>query len=406
MTMPASLTAGEAPPGELSTWQRRLPPAWRSQGWNGRALALWAVVAAVTFFGGSAVEQVGLPAPHLITGLVVGLVIALTGLVRRTGAVLPKVVYLAGQAVAGVLLGTYFSLPALGRVGWALVPLVAVTLLTLLLSVLAGLFLARRTGLDEPTAALGMIAGGSSGIVAAADDLHADARLVAVLQYVRLVLVVLTAPLLVRFVLAPHGAYEAVGAKEIEAPFSLHSFVLTPLLALGGAWLATRLRIPAGALIGPLVLTALGGGLRLWTDLQPPEPVREPAFIIIGLAVGVGFDLLVVRRAAKAAPAALAGIVAIILACGALAALIAGTTRVGLLDAYLATTPGGINAVLVTAFAAGANTSLVFGVQGLRLFVMVLAAPVLVRWLLARQDVARPAGRPGRRAPAEDGHAA
>jgi len=56
-------------------------------------------------------------------------------------------------------------------------------------SVGAGLFVARHTTLDEPTAALGLIAGGSSGIVAAADDLDADARIVAVLQYVRLILV-------------------------------------------------------------------------------------------------------------------------------------------------------------------------------------------------------------------------
>lgn len=393
MTVPASLAAEPPPPAVLPPWQERLPPQWRSPGWNRQALMLWAVVAAVTFFGGSAVEQVGLPAPHLITGLVVGLVIALTGLIRRTGAVLPKIVYLAGQAIAGVLLGTYFSLPALGRTGWALVPLVAVTLLTLLLSVAAGLVLARRTDLDEPTAALGMIAGGSAGIVAAADDLHADARLVAVLQYVRLVLVVLTAPLLVRFVLAPHGTYATVGAKEIEAVVSLHSFILTPLLALGGAWAAIRLRVPAGALIGPLVLTAIGGGLGLWNDLQPPEVVREPAFIVIGLAVGVGFDLLVIRRAAKAAPAALAAIVIIVLACGGLAALIAASTHISLLDAYLATTPGGINAVLVTAFAAGANC-LVFGIQGLRLFVMVLAAPVLIRWLLRRHDQHRQQSAP------------
>lgn len=276
MSVPASLSAGPPPSTVLSPWQSRLPSGWRSPGWHRSALLLWAVVAVVTFVGGSAVEKVGLPAPHLITGLVAGLVVALTGLVRRTGAVLPRVVYLAGQAIAGVLLGTYFSLPALGRVGWALVPLVAVTLLTLLLSVGAGRVLARRTGLDEPTAALGMIAGGSAGIVAAADDLHADARLVAVLQYVRLVLVVLTALLLVRYVLAPHGTYAAVGAKEIEAVASVHSYVLTPLLAFGGAWLATRLRIPAGALIGPLVLTALGGGLRLWNDLQPPRSSASP----------------------------------------------------------------------------------------------------------------------------------
>jgi uncharacterized protein len=374
VTVPASLTgSADEAPGEP-----------RPSGWSVPALGLWVVVALVTFFGGTLVEDVGMPAPHLLTGLVVGLVLALTGLARRAGVVLPRLVYLAAQAVAGVLLGTYFSLPALGRVGWALVPLVAVTVATLLLSVGAGLLLARRTGLDEPTAALGLIAGGSSGIVAAADDLHADARLVAVLQYVRLILVVLSAPLLVRFVLAPHGTYAAVGAKEIEATASLHGYVLTIGLAVLGALAGTKLKIPAGALIVPLVLTASGGGLGLWNDLQPPETVREPAFIVIGLAVGLGFDVIVLRRALRAAPAALAAIVVIIVACGALAAVVAATTDVSLLDAYLATTPGGINAVLVTAFAAGASTSLVFGLQGLRLFVMVLVAPVLVRYLLRR----------------------
>lgn len=122
----------------------------------------------------------------------------------------------------------------------------------------------------------------------------------------------------------------------------------------------------------------------LWNGPAATETVREPAFIVIGLAVGLGFDLTVLRRAARAAPLALGAIVGIIAVCGALAAAVAATTHVSLLDAYLATTPGGINAMLVTAFAAGANTSLVFGLQGLRLFVMVLAAPVLIRWLLRR----------------------
>ena len=174
-----------------------------------------------------------------------------------------------------MLLGTYFSLQALSRTGYALVPLLAVTLLTLLLSVGAGLLVARRTHLDEPTAALGLIAGGSAGIFAAADDLDADARAVAVLQYVRVILVVATALLLVRFVLVPHhGTYAVVGAKEIEAFGSLHGYGFTIGLALLGAAIQTRLRIPAGV-AGPAVLTALGGAIGLYNDLQPPKTVHD-----------------------------------------------------------------------------------------------------------------------------------
>lgn len=386
MTVPGDLTQdAHRPISTRSGWRRHLPAQSQGPGWSTKALLLWAVVGVTTFFGGSAVETLGLPAPHLLTGLVAGLVVALTGLVRRTGATLPRVVYLAAQAIAGVLLGTYFSLHALTGTGLALIPLLATTLVTLLLSVVAGLLVARYTSLDEPTSALGLIAGGSAGIVAVAEDLDADARVVAVLQYVRLILVVATAPLLVRLVLAPHGTYAAVGAKEIEATASLHGYAWTIGLALVGALIGTRLRIPAGALIVPLVLTAAGGALGFYNDLQPPETVREPAFIVIGLAVGLGFDWMVLRRVVRVAPAALGAIVAVIVACGGLAALLAVTTRLSLLDAYLATTPGGINAVLVTAFASGANTSLVIGVQGLRLFVMVLAAPLIVRALLNRR---------------------
>lgn len=396
MSLPADLTTtsptGPQPP---EGWQRRLPVRWRGPGWSLPALGLWAAVAVVTLVGGAAVEVVGLPAPHLVTGLVVGLALALTDLAHRVGLVLPRLVYLTAQAIAGVLLGTYFSLSALTSVGGALVPLLAVTVATVFLSVAAGLLVARFTSLDKPTAALGLIAGGSSGIVAAAEDLEADARVVAVLQYVRLILVVATAPLLVRFVLAPHrGEYAAVGAREIEAVASVHGYAWTIALALVGAVIGTRLRIPAGALIVPLVLTAAGGAAGFYNDLQPPETVREPAFVVIGLAVGLGFDVAVLRRVARAAPAAIAAIIAILLACGGLAALLAATTRVSLLDAYLATTPGGINAVLVTAFASGANTSLVFAIQGVRLFLMVLAAPLLVRLLLRTRAGGRPVPPP------------
>jgi uncharacterized membrane protein AbrB (regulator of aidB expression) len=54
-------------------------------------------------------------------------------------------------------------------------------------------------------------------------------------------------------------------------------------------------------------------------------------------------------------------------------------------NAYLATTPGGINAVLALASSVDANVALVFAVQTLRLFAMVLLAPVALKWWLGRR---------------------
>ena len=72
----------------------------------------------------------------------------------------------------------------------------------------------------------------------------------------------------------------------------------------------------------------------------------------------------------------------LVVACFGLAAVLAAMTPVSLLDAYLATTPGGLYAVLAVALGAGANTTFIVAVQGLRVLVMVLLAPVAVKRLV------------------------
>ena len=81
-------------------------------------------------------------------------------------------------------------------------------------------------------------------------------------------------------------------------------------------------------------------------------------------------------------------ILGLLVACFGLAVALELTTPASLLDAYLATTPGGLYAVLAVAFGAGANTTFIIAVQGLRVLVMVLAAPAVVRLLLRGQPPA------------------
>ena len=353
----------------------------------------WIVILAVLYLSGTEAETVGFPAPHLFAALIVGLILSLG---RISEAELPAPLYVAAQAVTGVVLGTYVSFSSVTAVGanWAAVA--AITVLTLAVSVALGVLLARRTGMDAATASLGLIAGGSAGIVATSDDLGADVRLVAFMQYLRLALVVLTAPLLVRYVLHPHvvGEYGAIGPKEIEVEASFGAYVFCAAVASVGAAIALRLRLPAGALIGPLLLAAVLTGSGLVHRVTPPEFPREAAFTLIGLYVGMRFTRATITRVGRLLPTVLAFVAALIVTTGLLAWGLSLVTSIDVLDAYLATTPGGINAVLVVAFASGAHTGFVFAVQTLRLFVMVLAAPSIVRWVV-RHTTSRPAQAAG-----------
>jgi uncharacterized protein len=242
-------------------------------------------------------------------------------------------------------------------------------------SLVAGAVLARLTILDRPTAALGMIAGGASGIVGISDDLGGDDRLVAFMQYLRVLVVVLVTPALVGVIFP--------GAHAGSAPSS------GPLLGSGGGWLLTAaiaaggqlIRLPARALMGPMLIA---GTLTLTgiSDFTVPTIARETAFVIIGLYIGLRFTQDTVRAVGRLLLPVLASIVGLLVACFALAIVLNATTSVSLEDAYLATTPGGLYAVLAVAFGAGANTTFIVAVQSLRVLVMVVLAPVAVRRVL------------------------
>jgi uncharacterized membrane protein AbrB (regulator of aidB expression) len=120
-------------------------------------LARWLVVAAATALASVGGDAAGIPAPSLFAGLLVGLGWAL---VTHSHLAPARPVVVAAQALIGAALGAYFEPETLAGAAerW---PAVALGVLgTLAVSLLAGLLLTALTGLDRPTALLGLIAGG------------------------------------------------------------------------------------------------------------------------------------------------------------------------------------------------------------------------------------------------------
>jgi len=105
---------------------------------------------------------------------------------------------------------------------------------------------------------------------------------------------------------------------------------------------------------------------------------------MIGLQVGLRFTRESLKAVAALLPLALAAIVVLIVASAGLGVLLARATGASMLDGYLATTPGGLYAVLATAVGSGSDVTFVLMVQVARLFVMLFSAPLLARALAAR----------------------
>ncbi|MBN1527491.1 MAG: AbrB family transcriptional regulator [Thermoleophilaceae bacterium] len=341
--------------------------------------AAWLGIAAGIVAGGEALDLAGLPSSYLFAAMLIGLALALA----RPGALdVPPAAFRASQAIAGVSLGAYLQSDALRELAGSWLPVALVSLATLLASLAAGALLARLTPLDPPTAALGLIAGGASGIVGMSGELGADDRLVAFMQYLRVLVVVLTTPVVIALFFGGHHGGGAPPGPESSVFGGPADWALAIGLALAGALAATRARVTAGVLLGPMVLTGVVVLSGLAGDFAVPDLLAQTAFALIGLQVGLRFTKSTLRMLGRLTGPVLALIAALLAFCFGLAVLLDATTSASLLDAYLATTPGGLYAVLAVAFGAGANTTFIVAVQSLRVLAMVLLAPLAVRWTL------------------------
>src|SRR6478735_8837312 len=202
-------------------------------------LVLGALTAVVAF----ALDLVGLSSATLFAALLVGLTAALW---RPTGEIaFPRWTFVAAQAVLGVTLGAYLEPDALEAVGGAWLPVALVSAGTLFVSMGAVLILARKTELNRATATLGSIAGGASGIVGMSDELGGDDRLVAFMQYLRVLVVVVLTPAIA----ALTGGHAASTGPSEPIFGELDGWVLTALIAPAGVYIGRALHIPS--LIGP-----------------------------------------------------------------------------------------------------------------------------------------------------------
>jgi membrane AbrB-like protein len=275
-------------------------------------------------------------------------------------------------------MGALVDLDTLRAVAANWLAVLLVTLGTLALSLGAGLVLRLQRGISRVTGAFAMIAGGASGIIVMARELGADERMVAVLQYLRVLLIVVLMPVVATGL---YGATAGSGGGADGGTSWPLGLALTALCGVVGLVLGRLVRIPVAALLGPMLVAAGFELTGLGPEIDVPALLQSAAFLVIGLQVGISFTRESLRTIGRALPLALAVIVGLIVASAGLGAVLAAATGASALDGYLATTPGGLYAVLATATDSGADATFVLAVQVLRLFVMLLSAPLVARWL-------------------------
>jgi membrane AbrB-like protein len=281
----------------------------------------------------------------------------------------------AGMTVVGTTLGLYFT-PEAARQLLDHIPLIlAAVLATLFIACAASLLLTRTAGIDRVTAFFCSVPGGAAEMCMLAHRYGGAATPIAVSQMLRVVVLVVVLPAVLTLS-RPHIAapLAPLGTGEVSATG------LALLLGLSGA--ATLALARAGMrnawLLVPLavgIATTLSG----WTPTAMPPALAALAQVFIGTQLGAAFrrqDMLAVRRAL---PAILLNVGILATGCAAVAMVLAALSGAHPHSLVLATSPGGVTEMCLTARALGLEVPLIVGFHVCRVFVVLAATP----WVFA-----------------------
>lgn len=337
----------------------------------------WAALLAVSLILAALLEYAGMPAAMLLGPMLAGVAAGSNGATVRV----PRFCFGASQAFVGCLVAASLS-PAIFATFLDAWPLFgAVVMATLVASSFLGWFVSRFKILPGTTAVWGSAPGGATAMVLMAGAFGADARLVAFMQYLRVIFVSISAALIARL---------WVDTSGVEAPASIwfpviewHAFGATLAIALGGGLAGRLLRLPSPFFLGAAIVGAIVH-LGLGAPMQLPVWLLGTSYMLIGWAIGLNFTRAILHHAARALPQIVGSIIALMAFCGGLAWLLSYELGIDPLTAYLATSPGGMDSVAIIAAASDrVDLSFVMALQSARLVIVLAIGPSLAR-LVAR----------------------
>jgi hypothetical protein len=265
---------------------------------------------------------------------------------NMTGARLPALPHArdSGQLIIGVALGLYFTPIVMSEV-LHLAPWIAVNIGFVWLLGLSGAWLLRRISAESRvTCFFASPIGGASEMAAQAERYGGRVDRVAAAHSLRIMMVALLVPFALQW-LQVRGADPYF---PVSAQLSLTGVLLLGALGAAGAVVLARLGVPNQWMLGPLLVTATMTSQDIALSSLPAAVVNAGQ-LLIAVALGTRFE----PEFFRAAPRYLAAVAIVTVVYLALSGLfgwwLADVAGLAAPTAVLATTPGGIGEMSITA---------------------------------------------------------
>jgi membrane AbrB-like protein len=320
--------------------------------------------------GGAAAALLRVPVPWLLGSLAVMSALELAGADARPARGGRQV----GQLVIGLAIGLYFSPTVVRQISGDVWLMVAAGAGSIAIGLAAARLLRPLAGIDATTAFFAAVPGGMAEMAVLADKFGAVAAPVVLAQSIRVATVVVLVPTVITL----------LGIQGADPYVPPSTTVHWPgLLAMAGVaaasgWLFRRLRVTNPWLLAPMLV----GIAFAVTETAPsgiPRPFGWGAQLLIGCALGARFRREFLVRARRLAVASLAMSLALIAASALMAAAVARVARLAAPTAVLATAPGGLPEMSITAQALELGVPVVAAFHVVRIVMVLLLTGYVFR---------------------------
>lgn len=335
-----------------------------------------------TVFVASAVFLTVLETLHLPAALLLGPMIGAI-LIASLGANLhvPSPVQAFAQAIVGMMISRSLPLSNLHEAAQQWQVFVAGTSATVIAAGAMGWILSQRRVLPGSTAIWGSSPGAASTMIVMSESFGADMRLVAFLQYLRVMGVAAVASIIASLVMA--GGGHPIAPVEWFPHLDATQFALTMAVAIGGAVIGRVSKMPAGALMIPMILSNILANLGFITIVLPPW-LLAISYGLFGWSIGLRFTRAILIYAARAFPKLVVAVATLIGVCAGFGMVLSAVAGVDPLTAYLATSPGGADSVAIIAASSNVDVPFVMTMQMMRFLTVLVTGPALARYLAVR----------------------
>jgi len=240
----------------------------------------------IGFIGYHIFRFFNMPASALTGSLVANAVVTSLG---AKWADIPILVIVFLQAMIGIMMGARFSKDRIKQIKRLAFPGLLVALWMVVFGLLLGFFISKFTKLDIGTALFGAVPGGMTEMSVLAMMYNLDVPKVILFQFLRVVVIYFTVPIMASFFHKNTCNHNDITiTKDFNKTIydnKEHHIFLTLAMGVLSGYAFWKLKIPAGAIIGSLIVV---GGLKSYGIKLKSLPKQCIVFTQIGLGAFLG----------------------------------------------------------------------------------------------------------------------